>query len=178
MKLQPGVAGDANPRGESDYRHWLARTWDPVGAVALVVGINPNTATESEDDAMTGFLTRLLRALEGDYKCGSYILVNCCDIRGRHPKELKDCESPCSPTQMGTIREKLAACHFVVASWGTTDYGRFVSNQRELIKKLIEESGKPVICFSPEGSPIYCSQTSANSPDGRWSKSPVLLSRP
>lgn len=173
MKLPPGVIGDANPRGNSTHRHWLSRTWDAAGPIALVVGINPNTATESEDDGMTGFLTRLLRGLEGDYRCGGYVLVNCCDIRGREPKELGTCESPCSPEHMVAFREKLAACHFVVASWGTTNYGDVVSGNRKAIKVLVQESGKPVICFSPKGLPIYCSQTSANSKDGRWSKTPV-----
>src|ERR1051325_10714002 len=120
MRIPKGIVGDAHPRGMSEYRHWLSRTWDSSGKIALVVGINPNTATESDDDGMTGFLTRLLRTLDGDYKCGGYVLVNCCDIRGRDPKELKNCECPCSSMHMEVMRERLAICHFVVASWGTT----------------------------------------------------------
>ena len=124
MPLPPGVTGDANPRGRAAFRHWLSRTWARSGQVALVIGINPNTATESDDDGMTRFLTRLLRGLEGEYACRGYVLVNCCDVRHRDPRELKDIESPCSEANVETIRRMLAACDFVVARGARRITGR------------------------------------------------------
>ncbi|MBX3425574.1 MAG: DUF1643 domain-containing protein [Pirellulales bacterium] len=173
MALPPGIIGDAFPRGDTVHRHWLSRTWNPTGRVALVIGINPNTATEENDDGMTGFLTRHLRKLKGEFACGSYILVNCCDLRGGDPKKLRDAKEPCTAANTEHVQAKLCECDFVVASWGTTDYGDLVQQKRVEIANLVRESGRQVICFSPRGLPIYCSQTSANSVDGRWSDTPV-----
>lgn len=156
MTLNKGIAGDAYPQGTATYRQWLSRTWDPDRAVALVVGINPNTATESQDDGMTRFLTRLLRGIPGQYECGGFILVNCCDYRAPDPKTLKHCRAPVSPNNLATVRSKLVECDFVVASWGTTNYGRFLEDCRDQIASLVRHSGKPVICFSPRRLPIYC----------------------
>ncbi|MCI0358981.1 MAG: DUF1643 domain-containing protein [Planctomycetaceae bacterium] len=135
--------------------------------------MNPNTATEDEDDGMTNFLTALLCELNGEFRCGSYVLVNCCDLRHNKPGELKNLDAPSSATNLQTVQNMIAQCDFIVASWGTTDYGQVVADARDAIAALAKLSGKPVICFSPKGLPIYCSRTSANSPDGRWSKTPV-----
>jgi hypothetical protein len=172
MKMQVGIFGDAHPRGQSKYRHWLSRSWGD-GPTALVIGINPNTATESDDDGMTNFLTTLLRGLDGKYKCGGYLLVNCCDQRHPKPEQLKTLPAPCSPSNKGTVQRMIAKCAFIVASWGTTHYGECVAVARREIVALVQQSGKGVICFSPLGLPIYCSRTNCNSRDGRWSKTPV-----
>jgi len=174
MALKFGINGDARPRGRQTYRHWLSRTWDATGPVALVIGINPNTATEDQDDGMTSFLTRLLRGLGGDYACGGFMLVNCCDLRHGKPGALQDCPAPVSPRNLAIVREKLCDCDLVVASWGVTDYGPVVENCRERIEALVRRCAKRAICFSPKGLPIYCGPTNANSPDGRWSSVPVV----
>lgn len=166
------VLRDAHPRGISPYRHWLSRTWASNGAVALVIGINPNTATDTDDDGMTRFLVRLLSGLDGEFACGGYILVNCCDLRGREPKDLQKAQIPCSSTNLNTIQELLTKCSFVVASWGTADYGPEVANLRDQVSAIVRRSGKKAICFSPRGLPIFCSQTNKNS-RGRWSTLPV-----
>jgi hypothetical protein len=141
--------------------------------VALVIGINPNTATESEDDSMTNFLTELLRGLDGEYKCGGYAVVNCCDFRHAHPEELGSVVSPCSEVNMKMVDARLLECDFVVASWGTTKYGKAIQDGRVQIADLVRRSKKRVICFSPRGVPIYCSRRNRNSIDGRWSNKPV-----
>jgi len=173
MKLPLGVQGKAYPTGRQAYRHWLSRTWNSSEPVALIIGINPNTATESEDDSMTNFLIELLRGLDGEYKCGGYILVNCCDFRHRQPKELDNVVMPCSETNIHTVEAKLLACDFVVASWGTTKYGKAIEDGRVQMASLVEQSKKRVICFSPRGVPIYCGRRNRNSTDGRWSSKPI-----
>src|SRR5687768_16350222 len=107
--LKDGIIGNAFPPGRSKYRHWLSRTWDAGGPMALVVGINPNEATEDTDDGMTRFLTRLLRGLDGDYTSGGFVLLNCCDLRNPKPGALQKCPTPCSATNLATVRSKLAA---------------------------------------------------------------------
>jgi hypothetical protein len=174
MKISPGVVGQAEPRGHQPYRQWLSRIWEPDLPIALVVGINPNNATEKEDDGMTGFLVRLLRGLEGEFQCGGYILVNCFDYRDRTPKALLDINRPSSTKNTPTIRDKLKTCDFVVVSWGATDYGDIFQKRRTELAKLVRESGKRAICFSPVGAPVYCGQTNANAGDGRWSPTPVI----
>ncbi len=172
MVLKPGVLGDAYPRGHSTYRHWLSRTWDSLHPIALVIGINPNTATESEEDGMTLFLTRLLKGLKGEYKCGGYVLVNCCDWRGSPPGLLKDVDEPCSEKNIDTIHELLVKCNFIVASWGTTKYGKFLDDCRIAIENLVRRSGKRAICFSRTKTPLYCSRRIKNC-NQNWSDTPM-----
>lgn len=172
LKLQPEIAKDAFPRGRAEYRHWLSRRWAQGGQTALVIGINPNEATDTDDDGMTRFLSRLLRNLDGEYACSGYILVNCCDIRGREPKHLKNCDAPSSASNLKTIAKMLHGCDFVVASWGTTDYGPVVEERRGVLADLLRKSGKRVVCFSTGGLPIYCSQTTKNTSPS-WSDAPI-----
>ncbi len=174
MSLQSAVIGDANPRGSSRNRHWISRRWDQSRPIAFVIGINPNTATESYNDPMTGFLTKLLRCLEGEYRCSGYILANCCDYRHCKPKALERLAPSCSWENTETIRTMLEKCDFVVASWGTTPYGEKLEVARAKVSSLVRNSGKRAICFSPYKKPIYCSQTNANRGDGRWSETPVI----
>jgi hypothetical protein len=172
-RLRDNIVGDAFPKGCLPYRHWLSREWSKSRATALVIGINPNRATEAEEDGMTRFLIELLSKLRGKFTCGRYVLVNCCDLREPKPTNLEDKKSPFSPRNLPTIRRMLARSDFVVASWGTTDYGLVVSKVRGRISALLRKSGKPVICFSPIGQPIYCSRTNMNGRGHRWSNKPV-----
>ncbi len=171
---------DAFPPGDGERRSWLTRIWDSATPLALVVGINPSSASDTTDDDMTRFLIRHLRSLTGEYSCGGFALVNCCDLRDSKPSNLVDAHSPCSSENLTIVEEWLSKCDFVVASWGTTDYGRTVSVLRDSIAKLVKASDKSVICFSPLGRPIYCSETNKNSRPRkgdnarRWSDVPVF----
>jgi hypothetical protein len=173
MNIPPGVIGDAEPRGLKKYRYWLSRVWNQSLPTALVIGINPNTATEFQDDGMTSFLTRFLRQLEGEYQCGGFFLVNCFDYRDRTPKALLNVDQPTSEKNIHVIKRKLEECDFVVVSWGTTAYGKIFEERRKELSRIVRASDKPAICFSPIGAPIYCSQTNANRIDGKWSSKPV-----
>ncbi len=171
--LKPSESGDAFPRGNSRYRQWLSRTWEGSLPKALAIGINPSSATDSNDDKMTKFLSEFLKALSGEYRCGGYMLVNCWDCRDSDPKNLKKIADPNSCCNDAVITGMLAACSFVVASWGTTKYGKKFEDRRNRIARMVVDSGKPAICFSPEGKPIYCSALLRNAGDGRWTDIPT-----
>jgi hypothetical protein len=171
-KAQCSLLMEAHPRGSAPYRQWLSRRWSTGGRTALVVGINPNKATDTKEDGMTSFLTRLLRSLSGEFECGGFILVNCCDVREREPSRLRDFGMICSSANWPTICQMVAKVDFVVVSWGTSNYGPAVEQERLRIGGLLAKSGKPVVTFHPKGLPIYCSQTNKNS-KGRWSDTPV-----
>jgi hypothetical protein len=157
MLLPDGVVGDAAPPGRQDYRDWLSRTWNEQGGVALVIGINPNDATDSNDDQTTRLLTTLLCQLDGVNQCGSFVLVNCFDRRSNKPEKLKELANPISSIYLDTVQSKLSECDFVVASWGTKRYDAIVANARARIEQIVTASGKRVICFSRKGIPIHCS---------------------
>jgi hypothetical protein len=170
---EDGLVKDAFPKGDMPYRHWLSREWSSKGATALVIGINPNSATHCKEDGMTRFLVETLSKLTGRFTCRKYILVNCCDLRERDPTKLLFAKTPSSPKNFDTIRRMLAKSDFVVASWGTTDYGPVVNEFRGKVAALLRVSGKDILCFSPKGHPIYCSRRNKNSRDSRWSSKPV-----
>lgn len=172
MALPAGITGDAFPKGSATYRHWLSRTWNPKGRVALVVGINPNKATHDEEDAYTETLRDLLRNLDGENKCGGFVLVNVCDVRHNDPKTLKSLTIPLvSKRNTTTIKAQLAACDFVVASWGTSDYGLKVKAARATVEALVRASVKRKICFSARGAPIHIGIQNLNL--GQLSKTPT-----
>ena len=166
---------DAFPRGYQPYRHWLSRIWNEELPLALLVAINPNKATDTIDDQMVTFVTRLLQGLDGKLPCGGFVVVNCCDIRDPDPKNLQAHAKPVSEYNLANIREKLNCCDFAIAAWGITNYGTIVNEMRKTVTEILMESGKPVYCFSPKGLPIYCNMRNVNAKDGRWSEVPVLF---
>lgn len=174
MQIQAGIIGDAQPKRKSKYRQWLSRTWDKKAPKVLVLGLNPSHATASSDDKTTEMLTEILSGLTGKYSSGGFILVNCCDYRLTPSDELCRVKKPCTIKNHEVIREELRKCKFVVASWGTTKrYGQ-IKCCLDVATAILKASGKKIVCFSPDGSPIHCGPINHQYP-GRWSDKPRLL---
>tara|TARA_R110000824_G_scaffold30668_15_gene100665 strand:- start:2356 stop:2850 length:495 start_codon:yes stop_codon:yes gene_type:complete len=67
-----------------NYRHHLARQWDPALPLAVWVCLNPSTADANVDDPTT----RKIRGFSERWGYGNYILVNLYPLRATKPADL------------------------------------------------------------------------------------------
>jgi hypothetical protein len=99
------------------YRYWLLRAWDDALPLLCVIGLNPSTADEQEDDPTIrktiGFARRL--------GYGGVLMLNVGAYRATDPREWKQAADPFGRENTvahlkGTIERFRPAC--IVAAWG------------------------------------------------------------
>lgn len=69
---------------DKKHRFSLFRCWDIVRPCAMVIGLNPSTANDEEDDRTIGFVTRILN--NNNY--GGLFMVNLYTMITPYPKDL------------------------------------------------------------------------------------------
>ena len=118
------------------YRYRLWRAWPPaeygvelIGSL-VVIGLNPSTADETEDDPTIrrciGFAKRLgMARLE---------MLNLFAYRSTDPRELGRVDAPVGPYNDNAIREVCASSSLIVAAWGTR--GDLHGRDAEVVKLL------------------------------------------
>jgi len=99
------------------YRYWLLRAWDESLPVLCVIGVNPSTADERENDhtirKTIGFAKRL--------RFGGVIMLNVGAFRAKDPSEWKNAADPFGPeNSVHHLKEYIAkfAPTCTVAAWG------------------------------------------------------------
>lgn len=133
------------------HRLMLCRTWDPSRPAAMVIGLNPSTADEHEDDPTIGFVRRVLDS--NGY--GSLYMVNLFTMVTPHPEELEH-PSKCRYDQAFCIdvwKHTLAknpTPTTVVFAWG-----QFKTFGRDQV--AVKELGQFAQCFgkNKNGSPRH-----------------------
>lgn len=99
------------------FRYWLLRQWNPAMRLMAVIGCNPSTADENDDDPtirkVIGFATRL--------GFGGVLMLNVGAFRATDPKEWKASRDPFGPSNS---IDHLHAYLFrwqpslIIAAWG------------------------------------------------------------
>lgn len=99
------------------YRYLLLRQWGYVteGLVAFV-GLNPSTATETEDDPTVRRCINFAR----DWGYGGMTMLNVFALRATDPRVMKRHSAPIGPDNDECIKRRTApgAAELVVACWG------------------------------------------------------------
>lgn len=97
------------------YRYCLDIIWDALSPRLTVIGLNPSTATELEDDPTL----RRVKAFARSYGCGSVRMLNAFAWRSTSPLELFKVADPVGP---GNTLEWLFynSTPRTVAAWGIT----------------------------------------------------------
>jgi hypothetical protein len=113
------------------YRYVLWRELDTADLeYALVVGLNPSTADEVNDDptirACMGFARR--------WGCGWLCMVNLFAYRATKPRDLKAADAPVGPDNDRWLRRLAARASLVVAAWGNE--GSFAGRDARVIRLL------------------------------------------
>lgn len=95
------------------YRYALWRTWGD-GPAFVVIGLNPSTADETEDDPTI----RRCKGFARRERCGGLIMLNLFALRATDPREMKAAEDPVGPANDAAIADMVGEGDTVVAAWG------------------------------------------------------------
>ena len=137
------------------YRYVLTRTWDPDGARALFVMLNPSTATEVQNDPTVERCERRARALG----FGAFRVTNIFAFRATDPKEMRAAADPVGPGNDAAIRNSARRWirdgdDRIVCAWGT--HGEHV-DRGPAVETLLRKTGRPLfhLGLSKAGHPKH-----------------------
>lgn len=119
------------------YRYTLTRVWDPAGARALFVMLNPSTATEMQNDPTVERCERRARALG----FGAFRVCNIFAWRETDPKKMRAVADPVGPENDAAIVESAAWADTVVCAWGT--HGAHLA-RGPAVERLLRGTGRPL----------------------------------
>ncbi|PKP68667.1 MAG: hypothetical protein CVT82_14395 [Alphaproteobacteria bacterium HGW-Alphaproteobacteria-4] len=123
------------------YRYLLTRVWQPEGARALFVLLNPSTATEAQNDPTVERCERRARALG----FGSFRVTNIFAFRATDPRAMRAEVDPIGPGNDAAIAESLGwaagAQDRIVCAWGA--HGAHLG-RGAVVTELLRASGRPL----------------------------------
>lgn len=144
------------------YRWVLFRTWQPTRPPLVVVGLNPSTANESENDPTVtrevGFARRELR--------GGLVKLNAFALVSTDPKGLKYSANPVGVRNNAFLRQHCRNRDVVVA-WGAHPQW---SDRLRYVAGLLTEVGAVLFCFgtTKDGHPKHPLYLRSDTPLVRW----------
>lgn len=175
----PPLASSARFSADHTYRYELRRRWG-AGPPFVVIGLNPSTATATENDPTI----RRCIAFAKRESCSELIMVNLYALRSTDPKGLRTTawgtgdpawwvrKDAVGPENNHAIAAALAESEsrggIVVAAWGGTD-ARCHRFRVEVVRKLL--GALPVRCFGTtrSGHPKHPLYLPADVPLVPWS---------
>lgn len=143
------------------YRWTLAREWDDSLPPLVVIGLNPSTADETEDDPTIRRCIGFARA----FGCGSLRMLNLFAFRSTDPKGLRKVVDPIGPENDVWLKD---ACRYgskVVAAWGA--HGGYLGRDRE-VRRLLSGSLHH-LGLTKDGHPRHPLYLKSDTPLTLWS---------
>jgi hypothetical protein len=119
------------------YRYLLTRVWEPGGAQALFVMLNPSTATEAQNDPTVERCERRARTLG----FGAFRVCNIFAWRDTDPKAMRRAADPVGPENDAAIRESCFWADTIVCAWGT--HGAHLG-RGPAVERLMRATGRPL----------------------------------
>ena len=119
------------------YRYTLTRVWDPAGAKALFVMLNPSTATEVQNDPTVERCERRARALG----FGAFRVCNIFAWRETDPRKMRAAPDPVGPENDAAIAEACSWADTIVCAWGT--HGAHL-DRGPAVERLMRGTGRPL----------------------------------
>lgn len=132
------------------YRYVLWRAWDASRPPIAVVGLNPSTADETENDPTVrrciGYAKR-----EG---AGGLVMLNLFAFRATDPQVMRGAEDPVGPDNDAFLRCATARTQVVLCAWGA--HGAFNGRGRQ-VEQLLQQFDRPLVCLgrTKEGLPKH-----------------------
>lgn len=142
------------------FRYWLLRRWNNALPLMAVIGCNPSTADEEEDDPTIrktiGFGERL--------GYGGVLMLNVGAFRATDPNDWKEARDPFGPENtIGHLKDYLLAWKpsIVIAAWGAPC---MASKRGEARAYAIRANIKGMKCWgrNSDGSPRHPSRLPYN----------------
>jgi hypothetical protein len=163
LNLELDVVGSALFSDCGRYRHLLLRRWVPLARqserepFALWIGMNPSTADAKVDDPTVRREITFTRRL----RLGCYIKTNVMSYRATKPQDLlAPGVEPCSPENLGFIRDAADEAEVIIAAWGS------------LHKKLQHYALSVESALRADGRDILCLGTTKH---GNWPRHPLYV---
>jgi hypothetical protein len=146
------------------YRYALTRVWDPAGAKALFVMLNPSTATELQNDPTVERCERRARALG----FGAFRVCNIFAWRETDPAKMRAAPDPVGPGNDAAIAEGCQWADRIVCAWGA--HGEHLDRGRR-VERLMRATGRPLhhLGLTKAGHPRHPLYISYAEAPRRWS---------
>lgn len=130
------------------HRYLLWRTWDARLSLLNVIGLNPSTADETQDDPTIRRCIRFAR----DWGHGGLVMTNIFGFRSTDPAGLLAVPDPIGEGNDSAIRWAAAQSGKVLAAWGC--HGSLLGRGAAVVRLL---AGVPVLCLARnrDGSPKH-----------------------
>ena len=153
MPLQTDIlSSDAKFSIDQKYRYSLSRVWNPNLPKAVVIGLNPSTATAEQDDPT------IRRCIEFSHRegCGSFMMLNIFAYRSTDPHGLELCKEPIGEENDNYLISTCRDAKLIIAAWGS--HGKF-RNRGLKVRFLFEKNlpDKRLLCFgkNKDGEPVH-----------------------
>mgnify|MGYP001613233929 CR=1 FL=1 len=146
------------------YRYALTRVWDPAGAKALFVMLNPSTATELQNDPTVERCERRARALG----FGAFRVCNIFAWRETDPAKMRAAPDPVGPGNDAAIAEGCQWADRIVCAWGA--HGELLDRGRR-VERPMRATGRPLhhLGLTKAGHPRHPLYISYAEAPRRWS---------
>lgn len=118
------------------YRYSLSRIWDESLPPLTVIGLNPSTADETEDDPTIRRCVGYAKA----WGLGGLIMLNLFAYRATNPQEMKAAPDPIGPDNDAFLR--VGADGVFLAAWGA--HGAF-RGRGDSVRRLLWN--RPLYCL-------------------------------
>lgn len=135
------VKGDADSTAIyspcESYRYLLTRVWNPTGARALFVMLNPSTATELQNDPTVERCERRARALG----FGAFRVANIFAYRATDPRVMRAALDPVGPENDRMIAQSAPWADRIICAWGS--HGAHMARGAQ-VEALLRATGCPL----------------------------------
>lgn len=155
MKLQDDIV-DAGARFSpcEKYRYSLHRTWDQSLPRVAFCGVNPSTASATEDDPTIRKAVTLARL----WGFGALSMLNLFGWRSTDPDGLLGLEDPIGPDNDAAIVKGCQDASRVVMAWGRFHKQRHIVGPRVfVVRRLLQEHAAELghLGLNGDGSPKH-----------------------
>jgi len=129
------------------WRYTLHRVWDQNLGLLMVIGLNPSTADEVQNDPTVTRCVNYARA----WGFGGLIMMNAFAFRATFPRDLKTAPDPVGPDNDFWLRRMADDARLILAAWG--NHGLWLDRQGWVLSLIDRE----VYCLgvTKEGTPRH-----------------------
>lgn len=129
------------------YRYWLTRTWDDATPPLVVIGLNPSTADETQDDPTIRRCIGYARA----WGHGGLVMLNLFAFRATDPRDMKRAFDPVGRANDATLRVATEGRR-VLCAWGA--HGTYIDRASVVCEML---ATRELVCLgtTKDGQPKH-----------------------
>lgn len=138
------------------YRYLLEIVWNPGGNLLQVIGLNPSTATEKQDDPT---VTRC-RNYAARWGYGGLLMTNLFGFRATNPEVMKSFGEPVGGDNFKTVLDQADRAGKILVAWG--NHGTHKGMSKAMTRLLETDHADKVFCLQINEKtgepkhPLYC----------------------